>query len=248
MSTLQHPHADLSAYVDRALPAAEHVAVEAHVRACAACQARVADLRAVAALVRALPDPVPARRLVPRLAGPRWLAPMRTLASIASGISAFFFVASVIVASAPTSATTAAAPAPQAGRAQAPSAPEAGRADASTPQPAFAFQSAAPAPSRAVIASDAAKQAQGASAAPSATPAVPGATPAGPLEAARATSTKEPRSTLPSPAPVSLSRMPTTGTPPTGPPSYSPFVPQAEGEDFGTPGTSGPSPPSTSAP
>lgn len=192
MSTLQHPHAELSAYVDHALSAADEAAVEAHVRTCAACQARVADLRAVASLVRALPDPIPSRRLVPRLAPPRWLAPMRTLASIASGVSAFFFVASVIVANAPTSATTAAAPAPQAGRAQPPSAPEAGRADASTPQPAFAFRSVAPTPSREGVASDAAKQALGASAAP-------GATPAGPLEAARATSTNEPRSTLPSP-------------------------------------------------
>ncbi len=189
MSTLQHPHADLSAYVDRALPAAEQAAVEAHVHGCVACQARVADLRAVAALVRALPDPVPARRLVPRLAPPRWLAPMRTLASIASGVSAFFFVASVIVANAPTTATSAAAPAAQVGRGAAP-----------TPPSAFAVApTSAPAPARENVASDAAKAGQAASAAPSATPAAPSASPAGPLDAARATSANEPRSTLPSP-------------------------------------------------
>ena len=96
--TLQHPHADLSAYIDGALDAAAKAAVEGHLVTCALCRAHVAQLRATTALVQALPDPVPSRRLVPRLVtAPSWLAPLRTLMTLASGAAVFLFLASALV-------------------------------------------------------------------------------------------------------------------------------------------------------
>jgi putative zinc finger protein len=95
---LQHPHADLSAYIDQALAPAAQAAVAEHVGACAVCRAHVAELRATVALVHALPGPVPSRRLVPRLTtGPAWLAPLRTVMTIASGTAVFLFIASSLV-------------------------------------------------------------------------------------------------------------------------------------------------------
>jgi anti-sigma factor RsiW len=95
---LQHPHADLSAYIDGALAPAAQAAVEGHVADCAVCRAHVAELRATVALVHALPDPVPSRRLVPRLTtGPAWLAPLRTVMTLASGMAVFLFIASSLV-------------------------------------------------------------------------------------------------------------------------------------------------------
>jgi hypothetical protein len=96
--TLQHPHAELSAYIDGALAPAAQAAVEGHVAACAVCRAHVAELRATVALVHALPDPVPSRRLVPRFATvPAWLAPLRTVMTLASGTAVFLFIASSLV-------------------------------------------------------------------------------------------------------------------------------------------------------
>lgn len=95
--TLQHPHADLSAYIDRALAPAAQAAVAEHVAACAVCRAHVAELRSTVSLLQALPDPVPSRRLVPRLAGPAWLAPLRTVMTLASGTAVFLFIASSLV-------------------------------------------------------------------------------------------------------------------------------------------------------
>jgi anti-sigma factor RsiW len=96
--TLQHPHAELSAYIDGALASAAQAAVEGHVAACAICRAHVAELRATVALVHALPDPVPSRRLVPRLAPvPAWLAPLRTVMTLASGTAVFLFIASSLL-------------------------------------------------------------------------------------------------------------------------------------------------------
>ena len=84
--TQEHPHAELSAYIDGALAPAAQAAVRGHLDTCALCSAHVAQLRATVALVQALPDPVPSRRLVPRLAAaPAWLAPLRTLMTLASG-------------------------------------------------------------------------------------------------------------------------------------------------------------------
>lgn len=96
--TLQHPHAELSAYIDGALAPAAQAAVEGHVAACAVCRAHVAELRATVAFVHALPDPVPSRRLVPRLTtGPAWLAPLRTVMTLASGTAVFLFIASSLL-------------------------------------------------------------------------------------------------------------------------------------------------------
>jgi anti-sigma factor RsiW len=97
--TLQHPQAELSAYIDRALAPAAQAAVAEHVAACAVCRAHVSELRATVALVQALPDPVPSRRLVPRLApaGPAWLAPLRTVMTLASGTAVFLFIASSLL-------------------------------------------------------------------------------------------------------------------------------------------------------
>ena len=96
--TQEHPHAELSAYIDGALAPAAQAAVRGHLDTCALCSAHVAQLRATIALIHALPDPVPSRRLVPRLAGaPAWLAPLRTLMTLASGAAVFLFIASSLV-------------------------------------------------------------------------------------------------------------------------------------------------------
>lgn len=94
---MQHPHAELSAYIDDALAPADRAAVEAHVDTCAVCRAHVAQLRATTALVRALPDPIPSRHLVPRIGVPAWMAPLRTLMTLASGAAVFLFIASSLV-------------------------------------------------------------------------------------------------------------------------------------------------------
>jgi len=95
--TLQHPHAALSAYIDEALDPAARAAVDGHLTTCALCRSHLAQLRATTALLQALPDPVPSRRLVPRLAQPAWIAPLRTLMTLASGAAVFLFVASALV-------------------------------------------------------------------------------------------------------------------------------------------------------
>ncbi len=98
-----HPDADLSAYLDLALDATGRAAVGAHLDACAVCRARLADLRAVSGLVAALPAPALHRSLVPRLvARPVWLAPARTLATLASGLFGFVFLVSAVLATDPT--------------------------------------------------------------------------------------------------------------------------------------------------
>ena len=95
---MQHPHAELSAYIDGALAPAAQAAVKGHVDACAVCGAHVAELRGTVGLLQALPDPVPSRRLMPRLAGaPAWLAPLRTVMTLASGTAVFLFIASSLV-------------------------------------------------------------------------------------------------------------------------------------------------------
>ena len=139
---MQHPHADLSAYIDGALDPAAKVAVDAHLVTCALCRAHVAQLRATVALVQALPDPVPSRRLVPRLAtAPSWLAPLRTLMTLASGAAVFLFLASALVTNiAPAASSGAATTAREASgdtavKGQAPTAQSAG-APTVTPAPA----------------------------------------------------------------------------------------------------------------
>jgi hypothetical protein len=145
--TVQHPHAELSAYVDDALDPAARAAVDGHLVACAVCRAHVAQLRATAVLLRALPDPVPSRPLVPRLAVPAWLAPLRTLMTLASGAAVFFFIATSLVSNitflAGGAATTAsreatgdAAVNAQAPAAQATAAPETGKISGASAAPA----------------------------------------------------------------------------------------------------------------
>ena len=112
----EHVRAQLSAYLDRALGDAERATVEAHLATCADCRARLGELRATASLIRGLQGPVPSRRLVPRVAAPPvWVAPLRTLTTLASGLSVFLFLATALLANvnglASGSATTAAAPA-----------------------------------------------------------------------------------------------------------------------------------------
>src|SRR5262245_42628624 len=110
MSTSPHPRAQLSAYLDDAVSPGERTAVAAHLDTCADCRARLAELRATASLMHALPDLVPSRRLAPRLGTvPVWLAPLRTLTTLASGISVFLFIASAVLAGLPA-ASSASAP------------------------------------------------------------------------------------------------------------------------------------------
>lgn len=114
MSTNPHPHAHLSAYLDDALAPSDRSAVESHLVSCADCRAHLSELRSTASLIRALPDLAPKRRLVPRVAAsPAWLAPLRTLSTLASGVSVFLFIASALLANINSlaSSTTAAAPA-----------------------------------------------------------------------------------------------------------------------------------------
>jgi len=107
-----HPLEDLSAYLDGELDGGRRVAVESHLAACDSCRTRLAQLRATARLIAALPLPVPARSLVPRVAVPIWLAPLRTLATIGSGAALFLFIASALTTSfTQTSSGGAAAPA-----------------------------------------------------------------------------------------------------------------------------------------
>ncbi|HEV8468002.1 MAG TPA: zf-HC2 domain-containing protein [Candidatus Limnocylindria bacterium] len=114
-----HPFAELSAYLDDALDPTAKAAVETHLDACAVCRTRLAELRGTARLIAALPAPVPSRSLVPRVSVPFWLAPIRTLATLASAAALFLFVASALLAGAPSgtgggAAAPAAAPAPYA--------------------------------------------------------------------------------------------------------------------------------------
>src|SRR5437660_1561095 len=107
-----HPLEDLSAYLDGELDGGRRAAVESHLAACDSCRTRLAQLRATARLIAALPLPVPARSLVPRVAVPIWLAPLRTLATIGSGAALFLFIASALTTSVTqTSSGGAAAPA-----------------------------------------------------------------------------------------------------------------------------------------
>ncbi len=139
--TLQHPHAELSAYIDGALVPAAKAAVDGHLAACALCRAHVAQLRGTATLLQALPDPVPSRRLVPRLAGPAWLAPLRTVMTLASGTAVFLFIASSLVSNISFLAGGSATSAQKAGRdaaanVQAPTAAGPASSSTSAPPPA----------------------------------------------------------------------------------------------------------------
>jgi len=96
-----HPFVELSAYIDDALDSSAKAAVGTHLGSCAVCRTRLAELRDTARLIAALPAPVPSRSLVPRVSAPFWLAPMRTLATLASGAALFLFVASAVMSALP---------------------------------------------------------------------------------------------------------------------------------------------------
>src|SRR5712691_8083641 len=99
MSLAGHPLAQLSAYLDGALAPADRGAVDTHLDTCSACRARLAELRATASLIGSLPELAPTRRLVPRVApAPVWLAPLRTMTTVASGLSVFVFLATALLA------------------------------------------------------------------------------------------------------------------------------------------------------
>jgi hypothetical protein len=178
-----HPFGDLSAYIDGALGREARAFVESHLGTCAACRARVAELRATARLIAGLPAPVPTRSLVPRVSVPFWLAPLRTLSTIASGAAIFLFIASAVLSMLPNmasgtatggAAAPAAAPAPNASSAD----QGRGAAGGATPSPGAAFSvggSAQPSPApsaspdaRSTLSDNATKSFQSASASPAA--------------------------------------------------------------------------------
>lgn len=92
-----HVDPDLSAYLDGELTAADRARVEDHLRSCDRCSARLAELRATASLIAALPSARPSRSLVPALT-PRWnwLRPFRSVSAIASGAFLFVFLLTAI--------------------------------------------------------------------------------------------------------------------------------------------------------
>src|SRR5438094_8130743 len=110
--TAVHPFADLNAYIDGALDPQSRERVDAHLGSCAICSTRVAELRATAKLIAALPALAPARSLVPRIAVPLWLAPLRTASAVSSGLALVVLVIS-LGSRLPRQASGAAARAPQ---------------------------------------------------------------------------------------------------------------------------------------
>jgi hypothetical protein len=174
--------------------------VAEHVAACAACRAHVAELRGTVSLLRALPDPVPSRRLVPRLAGPAWLAPLRTVMTLASGTAVFLFIASSLASNITFLAS---------GSAAAPAARDASgetttnfQAQGPTPSQAGAVNersvaASAPSPSAAALSSPGVDDASKRSVQSTAEPAAPGA--GAPQEVARSGSSEPARSPLLSP-------------------------------------------------
>ncbi len=193
----QHSHAELSAYIDGELDPAAQAAIDGHLVTCVLCRAHVAQLRATVAFMRALPDPVPSRRLTPRVAVPAWLAPLRTLMTLASGAAVFLFIASALVSNITflTSGTATTARAPEAARdaavkGQVPAAqPASSATPATSPNAGFALgpSASSPAPSVAQRSDNtAARGSADASGAPDVAPA--------PQEAVRASSTEPQRS------------------------------------------------------
>lgn len=92
-----HVDSELSAYLDGELAPAERTRVDAHLAGCERCSRRLAELRATASLVSALPAPRLSRSLVPRVTRPwRWLRPVRALSAIATGAFLFAFLVTAI--------------------------------------------------------------------------------------------------------------------------------------------------------
>ena len=120
-----HTGSDLSAYLDGELAPAERSRVDDHLAACGPCRVRLAELRAIASLVAALPSAQPARSLVPRVAARwNWLRPARSLSAFASGAFLFVFLLTAVgqsgsgLGGGPTSPFSPMAPAAPAAEAQ----------------------------------------------------------------------------------------------------------------------------------
>ena len=200
--TLEHPHAELSAYIDGELDPVAQAAVAGHLVTCALCRAHVAQLRAAVTFMRALPDPIPSRRLTPRISVPVWLAPLRTLMTMASGAAVFLFIASALVSNitflASGGATSASAPelardAAVKGQVPAAAQPASTSTPPESPKAGFALGPTANPLASGAQRSDntAARGSADASGAPDVAPA--------PQEAVRASSTEPQRSPVPSP-------------------------------------------------
>jgi hypothetical protein len=106
-----HPFDDLSAYLDDALAPEARASVQTHLDTCALCRTRLAELRGTARLIAALPMPVPSRSLVPRVAVPTWMAPLRTFSTFASAAAIFVFILSAAISSFPRMTSAGGAPA-----------------------------------------------------------------------------------------------------------------------------------------
>jgi len=143
----------LSSIVDDQLTQQERARAEAHLSACATCQAQVEEFRSVAALLRALPEVDPPRdfslglRLV--LDPPnvvrlrRWYTATRVAAGALAAVFVFLAAGTLYVDSRPAPVAVIAAARPQ-GVAQAP-APASGSAGLSAPTTVAARSAAAPA-------------------------------------------------------------------------------------------------------
>jgi anti-sigma factor RsiW len=96
----EHVTADLSAYLDEELAPAERALVSAHLEGCGRCSAQLADLRATATLMAALPSAKPSRSLVPSLTPKwNWLRPMRSLSAVTSGAFLMVFLVAAVAQS-----------------------------------------------------------------------------------------------------------------------------------------------------
>jgi putative zinc finger protein len=142
-----HPFGDLSAYLDGALSSEARASVQAHLDTCQPCRTRLAELRGTARLIAALPMPVPSRSLVPRVSVPFWLAPLRTLSTLASGAAIFLFLASAVLSSFPRAQSAGSAPAaaPAPNTLSAPQATSGAAADSASARPQD-FTVSAPSP------------------------------------------------------------------------------------------------------
>src|SRR5688572_27457143 len=95
-----HVSADLSAYLDQELAPAEQARVTAHLVGCRPCATQLADLRATATLMAALPALRPSRSLIPALTTRwNWLRPIRSLSTVASGAFVMLFLITAVAQS-----------------------------------------------------------------------------------------------------------------------------------------------------
>jgi len=96
---MDHLGPTLSAYLDGALEPAERAAAESHLAGCASCRRQLAELGATAHLIASVAAALPSRSLVPRLAVvPAWARPVRSLATLTSGLFVLVFIASAALA------------------------------------------------------------------------------------------------------------------------------------------------------